>query len=284
MSITEKIAHLREREKIVKMGGGEKAIQKQHERGKLTARERVTLLLDPDSFMEMDAFVKHRCVYLGMDKKEVPGEGIVTGYGTIDGRTVFVASQDFTAVGGSLGEMHAAKLVKVMDMAIQNGAPLIVINDSGGARIQEGIDSLRGYGDIFYRNTLASGLIPQISVILGPCAGGAVYSPAITDFIFMTNGVSKMFITGPEVIKTVLGEEISMEDLGGARVHCETTGNAHFYAESEEECFDQIKNLVSYIPWNNTHKAKKFPKKSTLCIFFLYNLQLVCNLIDCQSS
>jgi acetyl-CoA carboxylase carboxyltransferase component len=252
--MTEKIARLREKEKVVKLGGGEKRIQKQHDKGKLTARERVNLLLDEGSFVETDMFVKHRCTYLGMDEKEIPGEGIVTGYGTVDGRTIFVAAQDFTAVGGSLGEMHAAKLVKVMELAMKTGAPLVVINDSGGARIQEGIDSLRGYGDIFYRNTLASGLIPQISVIMGPCAGGAVYSPAITDFIFMVNHTSKMFITGPQVIKAVTGEDVDQESLGGAMVHNQNSGNAHFIFDGEEETLNQVKRLLSFLPSNNANK------------------------------
>jgi acetyl-CoA carboxylase carboxyltransferase component len=197
-----------------------------------------------------------------MDKKYLPGDGVITGTGTIAGWPVCIFAQDFTVAGGSLGYMHAKKITKIMDHALQMKVPLIGINDSGGARIQEGVNSLAGYGEIFFRNTQASGVIPQISVILGPCAGGAVYSPALTDFVFVVDKISKMFITGPEVIKTVLGEEISMEDLGGARVHAEITGNAHFYAESEKECFEQIKELVSFIPWNNEKKAEPFLKKA----------------------
>jgi len=240
-----------------KMGGGQKRIDSQHKKGKLTARERIEMLLDEGSFEEFDMFVKHRCTNFGIDKESYFGDGVVTGYGTIDGRLVYVFSQDFTVFGGSLSETFAAKICKVMDMAMKNGAPLIGINDSGGARIQEGVNALAGYGEIFFRNTLSSGVIPQISVILGPCAGGAVYSPALTDFVFVVENISKMFITGPEVIKTVLGEEISMEELGGAKVHSEMTGNAHFYATSEDECFVQIRKLISMIPANNTTKAEK---------------------------
>ena len=240
-----------------KMGGGQKRIDSQHKKGKLTARERIEMLLDEGSFEEFDMFVKHRCTNFGIDKESYFGDGVVTGYGTIDGRLVYVFSQDFTVFGGSLSETFAAKICKVMDMAMKNGAPLIGINDSGGARIQEGVNSLSGYTEIFQRNILASGVIPQISVILGPCAGGAVYSPALTDFVFVVENISKMFITGPEVIKTVLGEEISMEELGGAKVHSEMTGNAHFYATSEDECFVQIRKLISMLPANNTTKAEK---------------------------
>lgn len=242
-------------------GGGEKAIEKQKATGKLTARERILALLDPKSFHEYDLFVKHAGVDFDMDKKYLPGDGVVTGTGTINGYPVCIYAQDFTVAGGSLGYMHAKKITKIMDHAMKLKVPLIGINDSGGARIQEGVNSLAGYGEIFFRNTQASGVIPQISVILGPCAGGAVYSPALTDYVFVVDKISKMFITGPEVIKSVLGEEVSMEDLGGAKVHSEVTGNAHFYAESEQECFDQIKELVSYIPWNNKKKAERFPKK-----------------------
>ncbi|HBB29328.1 MAG TPA: methylmalonyl-CoA carboxyltransferase, partial [Clostridiales bacterium] len=212
----DKLNELIERRKKVELGGGESAIAKQHESGKLTARERILKLLDANSFVEMDAFVEHRCVNFGMEKKTAPGEGVITGYGTIDGRLVYVFAQDFTVIGGSLGEMHAAKIVKAQEAALKVGAPIIGINDSGGARIQEGVDALAGYGRIFYNNTIASGVIPQISVILGPCAGGAVYSPALTDFIFMVENTSKMFITGPQVIETVTGEKVSAEQLGGA--------------------------------------------------------------------
>lgn len=246
-----KLKSLSERRKTVEMGGGEKRIKKQHESGKLTARERIEKLLDAGSFIEVDAFVEHRCIQFDMAETKAPGEGVVTGYGTINDRLVYIFAQDFTTIGGSLGEMHAAKICKIMDMAQKMGAPVIGLNDSGGARIQEGVDALKGYGDIFYRNTLASGVIPQISVILGPCAGGAVYSPALTDFIFMVSGISKMFITGPQVIKAVTGEEVSPEELGGATAHNQNSGVAHFISETEEDCFEQIRKLLSYIPSNN---------------------------------
>ncbi|HRW63911.1 MAG TPA: acyl-CoA carboxylase subunit beta, partial [Bacteroidales bacterium] len=226
--------------------------------GKMTARERIITLLDENSFHEYDMFVEHEARDFGMATKVLHGDGVIIGTGTIYGAPVCIYAQDFTVAGGSLGLMHARKITKIMDHAMKMRVPIIGINDSGGARIQEGVNSLAGYGEIFYRNTTASGVIPQISVILGPCAGGAVYSPALTDFVFVVDKISKMFITGPEVIKTVLGEEISMEDLGGARVHSEKTGNAHFYAESELECFDQIKKLITYIPWNNSRKALPF--------------------------
>ncbi len=242
-------------------GGGAKAIEKQTAMGKLTARDRITALLDSRSFNEFDLFVEHRCRDFDMDGKMLPGDGVITGTGTIVGRPVAVFAQDFTVAGGSLGLMHARKITKIMDHALKMGMPLIGINDSGGARIQEGVDSLAGYGEIFYRNTLASGIIPQLSVILGPCAGGAVYSPALTDFVFVVENISKMFITGPEVIRTVLGEEITMEELGGARVHAETTGNAHFLSANELECFHQIKDLLSFIPWNNTRRADTHPPR-----------------------
>ena len=216
MSTFEKIADLRQRKSTIELGGGQAKIDKQHAGGKHTARERIALLLDEGSFIEIDAFVEHRGTKFGMDKTVAPAEGVVAGYGTVDGRLVFVYAQDFTVIGGSLGEMHAKKICKVMDMAVKMGAPIIGINDSGGARIQEGIDALAGFGDIFYRNTLSSGVIPQISVIMGPCAGGAVYSPAIQDFIFMVEKTSQMFITGPQVIKAVTGESVTADELGGA--------------------------------------------------------------------
>lgn len=247
----EKLTELREKTEKVMLGGGQKAIDKQHENGKLTARERILKLLDEKSFVEIDAFVEHRCVNFGMEKKSAPGEGVVTGYGTIDGRLVYIYAQDFTVIGGSLGEMHAAKIVKAQEMALRVGAPIIGINDSGGARIQEGVDALSGYGKIFYNNTISSGVIPQISVILGPCAGGAVYSPALTDFIFMVQNISKMFITGPDVIKTVTGEVVSGEKLGGAMTHNSISGVAHFVNDSEEECMNQIRRLLSFLPQNN---------------------------------
>jgi acetyl-CoA carboxylase carboxyltransferase component len=238
-------------------GGGSKAVEKQMAMGKLTARDRITALLDAQSFNEYDLFVEHRCRDFDMVNKLLPGDGVVTGTGTIAGRPVCIYAQDFTVAGGSLGIMHARKITKIQDHAVKMGMPIIGINDSGGARIQEGVDSLAGYGEIFYRNTVASGIIPQLSVILGPCAGGAVYSPALTDFVFVVEKISKMFITGPEVIRTVLGEEISMEDLGGARVQTEISGNAHFCASNELECFHQIKQLLTYIPWNSKSRADR---------------------------
>ena len=238
------------------LGGGEAALQKQRDAGKMTVTERIDALLDPDSFQELGLFVKHQCHDFGMDKKEMAADGVVTGIGTIEGRPVCIYAQDFSVAGGSLGLAHARKITKVMDLAMEMKVPCIGINDSGGARIQEGINALAGYGEIFFHNTEASGVIPQISVILGPCAGGAVYSPALTDFVFVVDKVSKMFITGPEVIKTVLGEEIGMEELGGARVHAETTGNAHFFANSEQECFTQIRKLLSLIPHSNEKQVE----------------------------
>lgn len=259
MSLKSKILDFFLRKKKVKSGGGQEAIAKQVAMGKMTARDRINTLLDPGSFHEIDLFVEHNCTDFNMDKKELPADGVVTGTGTIlGGMPVCVYAQDFTVAGGSLGLMHARKITKIMDLALKMGVPIIGINDSGGARIQEGVNSLAGYGEIFYRNTMSSGVIPQISVILGPCAGGAVYSPALTDFVFVVDGITKMFITGPEVIKTVLGEEISMEELGGARIQTEITGNAHFFSRNERECFDQIKKLLSYIPMNNKTGAKNF--------------------------
>lgn len=247
----EKLIELIEKNENIKLGGGQKAIQKQHDSNKLTARERILKLLDEGSFVEIDAFVEHRCVNFGMEKKKYPGEGVVTGYGTVDGRLVYIFAQDFTVIGGSLGEMHAAKIVKAQQMALKVGAPIIGINDSGGARIQEGVDALSGYAKIFYNNTIASGVIPQISVILGPCAGGAVYSPALTDFVFMVQNTSKMFITGPNVIETVTGEKVSAEKLGGAMTHNSVSGVAHFLDNTEEECLENIKKLLSFLPQNN---------------------------------
>lgn len=250
-TILEKIQDMQKKSEKIMEGGGPKRIEKQHASGKMTARERIGKLLDPNSFIELDRFVVHRCTNFGMDKQEAPGEGVVTGYGTIDGRLIYVFAQDFTVVGGSLGEMHAAKIVKVQKLAAKMGAPIIGINDSGGARIQEAVDALSGYGRIFYENTLASGVIPQISVIMGPCAGGAVYSPALTDFIFMVKNTSQMFITGPQVIKSVTGEEVTAEDLGGAMAHNSVSGVAHFAAENEEDCLLQIRKLLSFLPSNN---------------------------------
>jgi methylmalonyl-CoA decarboxylase subunit alpha len=262
MSLKQKTVDLLKRREQVLKGGGEKAVEKQAAMGKMTARERIIALLDKDSFHEYDLFAQHEARDFDMDKKVLAGDGVITGTGKILGKPVCIFAQDFTVAGGSLGLMHARKICKIMDHAMKMRVPLIGINDSGGARVQEGVNSLAGYGEIFYRNTMASGVIPQISVILGPCAGGAVYSPALTDFVFVVDNISKMFITGPQVIKTVLGEEISMEDLGGAKVHSETTGNAHFYSESEIECFEQIKQLISYIPWSNAKKPREYtPKK-----------------------
>jgi acetyl-CoA carboxylase carboxyltransferase component len=258
MAVNKKIRELQEKRKKILLGGGEQAIEKQKAMGKRTARERILALVDKDSFIEYDLFAEHEARDFDMDKKSLPSDGVIIGSGTIYGAPVAIYAQDFTVAGGSLGLMHSRKITKIMDHALKMRIPLIGINDSGGARIQEGVNSLAGYGEIFFRNTISSGVIPQISVILGPCAGGAVYSPALTDFVFVVDKISKMFITGPEVIKTVLGEEISMEDLGGARVHSEITGNAHFFAHNEDECFEQIKRLITFIPWNNRTKAKPF--------------------------
>jgi len=233
------------------LGGGEARIKKQHEAGKLTARERIDLLLDPGSFVELDRFVAHRCTDFGMERDRPPGDGVVTGYGMVDGRKVFVFAQDFTVFGGSLGAAFAQKICKVMDLAMKVGAPVIGLNDSGGARIQEGVESLAGYADIFLRNTLASGVVPQISAILGPCAGGAVYSPAITDFILMVENTSYMFITGPDVIKTVTHEEITKEELGGAHTHTGRSGVAHLSSPDDKSCLAQIRELLSFVPSNN---------------------------------
>jgi len=265
MSMNEKLQLLNRKRAAIAKGGGDKAIEKQHQKGKLTARERIDLLADPGSFCEIDAFVQHRCTHFGMDEKELAADGVVCGHGTVDGRPVYIFAQDFTVSGGSLGEAHAAKISKLQDLAVAHRVPIICINDSGGARIQEGIGSLRGYGDIFFRNTRASGYIPQISVIIGPCAGGAVYSPAITDFVFLVEKLSQMFITGPEVIKTVLGEEISMEDLGGARVHNEKSGNAHFLATDEKDCFEKVRRLLSFIPASCKEEAERRPAAEPRC-------------------
>ncbi len=261
MSLKRNILDLRQRKIEVQKGGGDKAIEKQVAMGKLTARERILAILDENSFHEYDLFVEHLARDFDMEKKILHGDGVITGTGTIHGSPVCIYAQDFTVAGGSLGLMHATKITKIMDHSLKMRVPLIGINDSGGARIQEGVNSLAGYGEIFFRNTLASGVIPQLSVILGPCAGGAVYSPALTDFVFVVENISKMFITGPSVIKTVLGEDISMEELGGARVHCEIAGNAHFFAKSEAECFEQIKTLIGLIPRNNTNKAAAIAPK-----------------------
>ncbi|MDP2959364.1 MAG: acyl-CoA carboxylase subunit beta [Longimicrobiales bacterium] len=252
MSIHDKLKRLEELRRAAEEGGGAERVLAQHARGKLSARERVDLLLDPGSFVELDRFVTHRSTEFGLAEKKVLGDGVVTGYGTIHGRLVYVFSQDFTVFGGSLSEAHAEKIVKIQDMALKNGAPIIGLNDSGGARIQEGVVSLGGYADIFLRNTLASGVIPQISVVLGPCAGGAVYSPAITDFIYMVRGTSYMFVTGPNVVKTVTHEDIDMEGLGGADVHASRSGVAHFACDSEPECLASVRDLMEFLPQNNT--------------------------------
>ncbi|MDP4093151.1 MAG: carboxyl transferase domain-containing protein [Bacillota bacterium] len=252
MSTANKINQLQERKDKIELGGGKESIEKRHQAGKLTARERLLMLFDENSFVEVDAFVETRGIDFDMQKKKIAGDGVVTGYGSVDGRLVFASAQDFTVIGGSLGEAHASKITKVMDMSMKTGAPFICMNDSGGARIQEGIDSLKGYGDIFYRNTRASGVIPQISVIMGPCAGGAVYSPAITDFILMVEKTGYMCITGPEVIKSVTGEDVTTETLGGADIHNAKSGVAHFKYSSEQECIDGIKRLLSFLPDNNT--------------------------------
>ena len=251
MSHQKKFEDLRSRKAKSRQGGGEERITTQHKRGRLTARERMDLLLDKGSFREIDAFAVHRTNDFGLDRQKIMGDSVVTGWGTIEGRLVYVFSQDFTVFGGSLGEVHAEKICKLLDMALKNGAPVIGLNDSGGARIQEGVVSLGGYADIFLRNTLASGVIPQLSAIMGPCAGGAVYSPALTDFIFMVRNSSYMFVTGPEVVKAVTHEEVSFEDLGGASVHSETSGVCHVATDSEADTLYLIRKLLTYLPQNN---------------------------------
>ena len=256
MGTQEKIKVMRDKEKKIELGGGEKALAKIKATGRLTARERMARLFDVGSFVELDKFAAHRCANFEMDKMEVPGEGVVTGYGLVNGRTVFAFAQDFSAMGGSLGEMHAVKICKAMDRAVAVGAPIIGLNDSGGARIQEGVDSLAGYGYIFGKNVKASGIVPQISAIMGPSAGGAVYSPALMDFIYMIDKeYSQMFITGPQVLKAVMNEEVSATDLGGAMTHNTKSGNVHFMAANDEDCIDQIKKLLSYLPSNNREKT-----------------------------
>jgi acetyl-CoA carboxylase carboxyltransferase component len=250
-TIDPKIQRLYDRREQAKQGGGADRVEKQHQQGKLTARERIDLLLDSGSFRELDMFVTHRATDFGMEDKKYLGDSVVTGWGTIEGRLVYVFSQDFTVFGGSLSQVHADKILKVMNLALRNGAPIIGLNDSGGARIQEGVVSLGGYADIFLQNTLASGVIPQISAIMGPCAGGAVYSPALTDFIFMVKNSSYMFVTGPDVVKTVTHEDVTFEELGGASVHNSKSGVAHFAADSEADCLYMIRKLLSYLPQNN---------------------------------
>lgn len=250
-----KLEELRTRKAEIAMGGGQKRIDAQHAQGKLTARERLNILFDEGSFVEMDVFVSHRCNNFDMGNTHAPGDGVVTGYGTVDGRLVFAYAQDFTVLGGSLGEYHAEKIVKVQNMALKMGAPIVGLNDSGGARIQEGVNALSGFAKIFYNNTISSGVIPQISVIMGPCAGGAVYSPAITDFIFMVDKTSQMFITGPQVIKTVTGEDISAEKLGGAMTHNSISGVAHFMGKDDADTLAKVRDLLSYLPSNNLETA-----------------------------
>jgi propionyl-CoA carboxylase beta chain len=261
-SNTKKQEELRKRNEEALLGGGQLKVDQQHKKGKLTARERVDLLLDEGSFQEIGRLVKHRSHDFGLQKVQFPGDGVVTGYGKVDGRLVYVFSQDFTVFGGSLSEAHAEKIVKIMNLAMENGAPIIGLNDSGGARIQEGVSSLAGYADIFFRNTLASGVIPQISAILGPCAGGAVYSPALTDFIFMVEKSSYMFVTGPKVVQTVTHELVSAEQLGGANAHSVRSGVAHFSAQNELDCIQQIKRLISYIPQNCEENPPELPYRT----------------------
>ena len=256
MSVNQqKIELLQKNLEHVRMGGGEKRIEKQHAKGKMTARERLAQLFDDGSFVEIGALVKHRCVNFGQDKKDLPGEGVVTGYGTVDGKLVYAFAQDFTVEGGSLGEMHASKIVRVLQLALKMGAPCVGLNDSGGARIQEAVDALAGYGRIFFENTISSGVIPQISAIMGPSAGGAVYSPALTDFIYMVKNTSQMFITGPLVVKSVTGEDVPAEQLGGAMTHNSVSGVAHFIAENDEDCLNQIRYLLGFLPSNNMEEA-----------------------------
>ena len=257
MNREEVYARFEELDKRASQGGGLDKIEKQHASGRMTARERIDMLLDKGTFCEVDKFVNHRCTRFGMDKKQIPGDGVVCGYGKIDGRQVFVYAYDFTVCGGSLSASNAKKIVKVQQLALKNGAPIIALNDSGGARIQEGIESLSGYADIFYQNTMASGVIPQISAILGPCAGGACYSPALTDFIFMVKEKSHMFVTGPDVVKTVIHEEVSKEELGGAMTHSSKSGVTHFMCNTEEELLMSIRELLSFLPQNNMDETKK---------------------------
>ncbi len=257
--LQERFTELERRNEEALLGGGERRIEQQHAKGKLTARERVLLLLDEGSFQELGKFVMHRSKDFGLDKEYYLGDGVVTGYGMVGGRLVYVFSQDFTVFGGSLSETHAEKIVKIMELAMKNGAPLIGLNDSGGARIQEGVVSLGGYADIFYRNVMASGVVPQISAVMGPCAGGAVYSPAMTDFIFMVEGTSFMFVTGPNVVKTVTHENVTAEELGGAAAHSTKSGVTHFACANEAECIAQIKILLSYLPQNCEDDAPRKP-------------------------
>lgn len=259
MSRNEKAERLSELREEAKIGGGKARIEKQHEKGKLTARERIDLLLDKDSFEEIDAFVTHRSDAFGLGSQKIPGDGVVTGHGKIEGRPVYVFSQDFTVFGGSLSETHAEKICKIMDLAMKNGVPVIGLNDSGGARIQEGVSSLGGYAEVFWRNSMASGVVPQISAVMGPCAGGAVYSPALTDFVYMVKNTSYMFVTGPNVVKTVTHEEVTSEELGGASAHGSRSGVAHFTADNDAVCLKDIRQLMSYIPQNCEEKTPPQP-------------------------
>tara|TARA_B100000575_G_scaffold64406_1_gene49403 strand:+ start:43218 stop:44771 length:1554 start_codon:yes stop_codon:yes gene_type:complete len=259
-----RVSELRRRKAQAIAGGGQARVSAQHSKGKLTARERIELLLDDDSFMEIDPLVEHRCRDFDMDRNVIPGDGVICGHGTIGGRTVYCFAQDFTVYGGSLGEMHGLKICKILDMALKTGSPVIGLNDSGGARIQEGVASLGSYAEIFFRNVRASGVIPQISVIMGPCAGGAVYSPAITDFVIMVDNTSHMFITGPEVIKTVTNEEVSFEDLGGSGTHATKSGVTHFTAEDDESALELVRDLVDLLPQNNLQKAPVSPTKDPI--------------------
>lgn len=261
MSQNEKAERLLKLRKEILKGGGDARIEKQHEKGKLTARERVNLLLDKDSFEEIDAFVTHRSSAFGLDKQKFLGDGVITGFGKIEGRPVYVFSQDFTIFGGSLSETHAEKICKIMDLAMKNGVPVIGLNDSGGARIQEGVSSLGGYAEVFWRNSMASGVVPQISAVMGPCAGGAVYSPALTDFVYMVKNTSYMFVTGPNVVKTVTHEEVTSEELGGASAHGSKSGVAHFTVDNDAICLQQIRTLMSYIPQNCEEKTPLKPSE-----------------------
>jgi len=259
MKVSEKLDLLKKKREEVKKMGGEARVAKQHDKGKLSARERIDLLFDEGSFRELDMFVEHRCTNFGFESTEIPSDGVVIGHGLVNGRTVFAYSQDFTSRGGSLGEMHAAKICKIMDLAVSAGAPIVGLNDSGGARVEEGVDALKGYGEIFMRNSRASGVIPQISAIMGPCAGGAVYSPAMTDFVYMVKKQSHMFITSPYVIKTVTGEETTFEELGGAMAHNAKSGNAHFACDSDEETIESIRDILGYLPNNNLEETPQLP-------------------------
>lgn len=257
MASNDKVERLKKNRQNAKKGGGEKRIQKQHDKGKLTARERLDLLLDDDSFVEIDSFVTHRSDKFGLEEKKIPGDGVVTGHGKIHGRPVYVFSQDFTVFGGSLSETHAEKICKIMDMAMKNGIPIIGLNDSGGARIQEGVSSLGGYAEVFWRNSMASGVVPQLSAVMGPCAGGAVYSPALTDFVFMVKNSSYMFVTGPNVVKTVTHEDVTSEELGGASAHSTKSGVAHFAEENDAICLREMRKILTYVPQNCEEKPPR---------------------------